>query len=422
VNLLTRNAASMFAGQCLSVGFQVGYFVLLARLLIPAEYGIYMGVVALAAILSQYTALGSGFVFLKHVAPDRSRYRLYWGNTLLTFVIAGIPLILLLGVGAHWLAPKAGLLLTLEVGLGDSLLVQLTTCASQVFQTVEQMEFTAAVSFVSNLLRFLLVAGMSLVLHHASALQWASGALVVSGFAACIAITAVIIRLGKPQFAGLRFLAAHAGEGLAFAVTSSSVNAYNDLDKVMLTSLGMDAANGIYSVAYRVVNLCTIPITSICMAAVPSYFAFGAERRGESNALTRYLLKRTALIGCCGAVGMVLMAPLLPRFLGEGYVSSVSALRWLALIPLFRSVQWSAADVLSGMGRQNLRMYLQMMAVIFNLSLNFYLIPRYSWRGAAWSSLATDGLLGVVMWIALTHASETQPSKVKAIDAWANEG
>ena len=64
MNLLTRNAASMFAGQCLSVGFQVGYFVLLARLLIPAEYGIYMGVVALAAILSQYTALGSGFVFL----------------------------------------------------------------------------------------------------------------------------------------------------------------------------------------------------------------------------------------------------------------------------------------------------------------------------------------------------------------------
>jgi O-antigen/teichoic acid export membrane protein len=30
---------------------------------------------------------------------------------------------------------------------------------------------------------------------------------------------------------------------------------------------------------------------------------------------------------------------------------------------------------------------------IFNVLINLWLIPAYSWRGAAWSSIASDGLL-----------------------------
>jgi Na+-driven multidrug efflux pump len=35
----------------------------------------------------------------------------------------------------------------------------------------------------------------------------------------------------------------------------------------------------------------------------------------------------------------------------------------------------------------------------FNFLLNLWLIPAHGWRGAAWASLATDGLLGIVYWI-----------------------
>ena len=37
----------------------------------------------------------------------------------------------------------------------------------------------------------------------------------------------------------------------------------------------------------------------------------------------------------------------------------------------------------------------------FNFTVNLYLIPHYGWLGAAWSSLATDGLLAVLNWTAL---------------------
>ena len=36
---------------------------------------------------------------------------------------------------------------------------------------------------------------------------------------------------------------------------------------------------------------------------------------------------------------------------------------------------------------------------VFNILLNLWLIPAYSWRGAAWSSLASDGMLALSLWV-----------------------
>jgi O-antigen/teichoic acid export membrane protein len=36
-----------------------------------------------------------------------------------------------------------------------------------------------------------------------------------------------------------------------------------------------------------------------------------------------------------------------------------------------------------------------------NFGLNLYLIPRFSWQGAALASLLTDGGLGVLSWCVL---------------------
>jgi len=56
---------------------------------------------------------------------------------------------------------------------------------------------------------------------------------------------------------------------------------------------------------------------------------------------------------------------------------------------------------LTGAGLQRYRTAGQVAAVVLNFLLNLWLIPAYSWRGAAWSSLATDGALGVMIWMTL---------------------
>ena len=73
----------------------------------------------------------------------------------------------------------------------------------------------------------------------------------------------------------------------------------------------------------------------------------------------------------------------------------------LCLLPFFRSFQWSAGDALTGAGHQNARLRNQALAAVLNFGENLYLIPHYGWRGAAWSSLATDAMIAALNWIVL---------------------
>jgi O-antigen/teichoic acid export membrane protein len=184
-------------------------------------------------------------------------------------------------------------------------------------------------------------------------------------------------------------------------MSGSTTSAYNDLDKAMLGHYGMNAANGIYTMAYRVVDIAYLPIKSIHAAAFPRFFRHGAEGVGATERYAKGILRRTVVFGVVVAVGMVLLAPLAPMCMGRGFAGSVSAIRWLALIPLFRCFHLSAGDAMAGAGYQRYRLLAQAVAAGMNFGLNLYLIPRFSWQGAALASLLTDGGLGGLSWCVL---------------------
>jgi O-antigen/teichoic acid export membrane protein len=99
---------------------------------------------------------------------------------------------------------------------------------------------------------------------------------------------------------------------------------------------------------------------------------------------------------------MFVLAPLIPLLIGPSFTESVSALRWLCLIPVFRSIHGITGSVLTSAGLQRYRSITQIAAVALNFGLNVWLIPRHGWHGAAWASLLTDGGLGVMNWVTLT--------------------
>jgi O-antigen/teichoic acid export membrane protein len=106
----------------------------------------------------------------------------------------------------------------------------------------------------------------------------------------------------------------------------------------------------------------------------------------------------TSSYSIVAGIGLLLFAPVVPYILGSDYINVVEALRWLAPIPLFRGLQHFGGDILSGTGFQGLRSALEVIISIFNIGINLWLIPLYSWQGAAWSSLASDGLLMLMLW------------------------
>jgi O-antigen/teichoic acid export membrane protein len=373
---------------------------LLARLLGSVEYGIYAAAFATVAIVSVYSPLGSPFTLIRHVSSSPEKFAFYWGNVLIT--IAGLGSVLI-GI-LVWVVPRlvhsCGWQLVLCVAVGDCFFGQAVDASSRVFQAFEKMRFTAFLSLLTNLLRTLLAALLLWRIHHATASQWAAGTLTISFLACCLSLTLVTLLCGKPTFS-LKLLRNRLEEGCIFAFTSSTMGIYNNVDKAMLGHYGMNAANGIYTVAYRVVDICTTPITSIQAAAFPTFFRKGLGGVSSTTEFALRILRRTGPIAIAFAGAMALAAPIIPRLAGPSFSQSVPALRLLCILPVFRSFQLSAGDALSGGGFLRLRLGIQVMAATFNVGINLYLIPHYGWVGAGWSSVATDGLLGVTNWLVL---------------------
>lgn len=396
-NPMARNAGWLMAGQGAGLLLQVAYFIILARLLGAVQYGIYAGAFAFTGLVAQYGGLGTGTVFLRYVSGDRREFSVYWGNILaVTLVAAGSLIVLLRIVGWRVLNPASASLVLLAA-VANCLCGQLTLESSRIFQAFEQMRTTAVLNLLTNLLRTIAAAGMLLVLGRASAWQWAAASATVSAIGALLAAGTITARFGRPEFHPALF-AKRGPEGLGYAFATSTASVYNDLDKTMLSHYGLNLANGIYTMAYRVIDVATIPILSIRDAAMPRLFQRGRSNLAASAELSYRLLRRAAPIGVAASVAVFLAAPLIPRILGPGFAESVAAARWLCLIPAFRGVHQMTGSALTGAGLQSYRTNAQLTAAALNFGLNLWLIPRFGWYGAAWSSLATDAALGGMNW------------------------
>jgi O-antigen/teichoic acid export membrane protein len=414
-SVLVRNAGWLFAGQGLSFVVQGFYFIVLARLLGTTQYGLLAGAVALVAVVSQYSTFGSGLLFLRYVSPDHSRFRSYWGIILMSTLVLGTLLVVAVRLSGRWLVGAASVPLLFPIAIGDCLFAQLGNAAGQVFQTFEKMKFSAAITLLGSVSRCLIAVAMLVLLGRASAFQWAIASLTVTAISTCVAVGIVTRFFGLPSFSP-SLLKKRLGEGFVFALSGSTTAVYNDIDKVVLSRFGMEQANGIYSMAYRMVNIGAMPVLSIVGAAFPRFFREGVKGIAATLPMARQLLRRTVWLSLGISVVMFASAPIIPHLVGKSYAESVSALRWLCLIPFFRSFHLSAGDAIAGAGHQKFRLVSQSIAAVGNLLLNLYLVPRYSWHGAAWASLGTDGALGVMNWLALILLSKRPAPILQAAD------
>lgn len=397
---LARNAGWMLFGQGLSLVLQAAYFILLARLLGVREYGVFAGAFAFVGIALPYTTLGSGLLFMRYVSAQPNAFAAYWGNILLSTVAAGTVLTVALCLIAPHLLNPASASIVLMVAIGNCIFSQMVAAMGFVFQTFELLRMTALLTLLTNSMRLIAVGIMTALRPHASARQWAVASVYISVLAAIAGFVFVTGRYGRPRFVP-RMLVSHAWEGLGFSLGWSAQSIYNDVDKTLMSHYGMNVENGIYTMAYRIVDIATIPITAVDAAAMPRYFRDSSGGVHNVPALAVRLAVRAALVGLLVSLCLFFAAPLIPHVVGRGYTESVLALRWLFLLPAMRGMHQLTGSALTGMGYQHIRTIVQLSAAALNLVLNLWLIPRHGWLGAAWASLATDGSLGVVNWLIL---------------------
>jgi O-antigen/teichoic acid export membrane protein len=398
---MARDAGLLMGGQGISFVLQAGYFVLLARVLGVEQFGVFAGASALVSLVTPFSSLGAHMLFLRYVTADPRQFARYWGNILLSAVATNAVLVAALWTTAAHLLSPASAAVIVPVALANCLLGQLIQGAGVIFLTYLEMHLVALWNSLLNALRFLAVALMMLVLHHATASQWAWTSASIALVVGVLAISVVTLRFGRPRLdPGL--MIAGVGEGLLYTMSGSTASAYNDLDKTLLSHYRMNVANGLYTTAYRIIDVAVIPVSSLESASLPRFFDMAKDGVSAAVRFAWQILGRAAIVGGVAGIALFLCAPLLPILLGPSFAQSAIALRWLCLIPLFRSVHQITGAALTGTGHQKYRTSAQIVVALLNLGLNLVLIPLHGWLGAAWASLITDGMLGVLCFSTLT--------------------
>jgi O-antigen/teichoic acid export membrane protein len=403
---LARDASHLSFGHTVRLVIQAAFYVVLARVLGPTDYGAFAAAAASAAVIGPFAGIGSSNLFIKNVKAGSQEPAVSWGNGLLITAISGSLLSLGVAFFSIYVLRQrpAVIFMICAADLVMGRVIELAACG---FLACGRAKQTSVQNVLLSLLRLASLVTLALVRHRVTLESWTLTYLITSVVAGIYCFYKGTQSWGAPRFA-LGQMRADLRDGFFFSVSSSATTIYNDIDKIMLGRLADFTATGIYAAAYRIIDVATQPIRSIATAAYPRFFEKGVRGIQEPYSFARTIISITAKYGILVLFALLGFAPIVPHILGPRYAAVVPALRLLAALPLIRAIHVSLGDALAGAGFVRLRTVIQVAVAALNVVLNLLILPRYSWRGAAWTSIASDGMLALLCWLAVVWHARRQ--------------
>ncbi len=182
---------------------------------------------------------------------------------------------------------------------------------------------------------------------------------------------------------------------------------YFRIDLFLLQRWSGDAAVGVYNAMFRLVEALRLFPAAVLAVALPS-LARAVDRRRLVTIATPMTL--AAIVAA--AAGW-LVAPWLVRALyGAAFVSGVPALRLLLLSLPLMALNYALTHQLIGWHGHRAYAAICAAALAVNLLLNWWWIPAFGMRGAAWSTLWTEVVLTLGCLLALRQADARTPVAV----------
>lgn len=388
------HAATLAFGQVGRVLAQGAYFILLARLMGADQYGAAAAVLALAAAIQPFSSMGTLQLVLRNVSRDPSSAALQWANCRAMILVSGSVLAAALVAGATWVAPhQVSLGAVAMAAFSDLVLVRLTDGAGSLFvalgRSTSASIFPVAVQ-ASRIAGLLLVVALFPLTVDTWAAAYVLSTLPPIGVAAVRAS-----RLAGHSRPSFRAYVLDARVGLALTVGTASMTVNNDVDKAVLGRLSTLEATGLYSAAYRVVDMSCAPLRALLTAAAPEMWRAGDGGRlvDVLGVARRRLLLPVVAYCSIGAGAMAVTAPLLPTVLGPSFGGSVVLLRLLSVLLLIKGLQYLVGDSLACAGLHGVRTFAQLAIAFLNTVLCICLIPSWGLDGAIVATFFCDASL-----------------------------
>ncbi|MFV0260111.1 MAG: lipopolysaccharide biosynthesis protein [Acidimicrobiales bacterium] len=201
-------------------------------------------------------------------------------------------------------------------------------------------------------------------------------------------------------------------------ITASSLT--KDGDKIVLVGNGYDTDNGLYSAAFRIIGMGTIPVASFIHVTHQRFLESDGDAPGvHLRRAVRFC--GVSLVYCAVfAAAIWVTAPIFPMIMGSSFEGSVEMLRLLSGVMAVQVLVMFPQNGILGLGFTFLRTVLLIMTAGLAMLCYILLIPSMSWRGAVWGSYISEGIMAVVSWGVLIYLQRRHDRRLE--QRWVAEG
>jgi O-antigen/teichoic acid export membrane protein len=391
-----RSASWLTLAQLVRLFAQIAYVVVIARALGAAEFGQFVGAVALITMVVPFSGLGAGNLIVLHGSRNPEAIPVSWANAALVSTLGGALFTGLIALVGAVVLPGVPTSLFLAVGAADLIAGRIIEASAQAFQALERFAAMALVSLivvVGRAIAALLLVGL---VTRPDARQWALWYVVAIVAGAAVASIAVkrSIGIGRPCRSKI---ARDLREGPFFSLGLFASAVYTDADKTLIARLSGFEAAGVYAAGYRAIAVASAPVAGLFSATYVRFFRRGQAGIGSTRELAGDLSVVGTAYGLAAGGVMFVCAPAIPFVLGQSFAHVDEVIRWLAPLPLLLALHNAWGDALTGAGHQRLRSVIQLSAAALNVALNLLLIPALGWEGAAVATVASYALLALAL-------------------------
>ena len=393
IKTIFKNMSWLLISQIITSICGFIWTILLARYLGVEEFGIYGFAVSFTAMLSILFDLGVGMYIVRHIATDYDSAPKYIGNAiplkgLFSTVGFFIILIILIIMKVDELTLTVTILFTIE-----QIIKRFVELMNASFQAFEEGKYQG---IGNSLLSILLLIFIILSIYTNLGLIGITISYILANLIALIYEYYIFNNLFvKPKFEfDKTFCKCVTLAALPFAVNAILYSVYYSIDLIMLTNIVGNYAAGIYNATYKLISVLTLFYSVYTAVIFPVMSKFFKNDKKLLVISYEKSIKYLMLFIIPLAVGtMFYSLDIIQLIYGHQYDNSAPVLSILIWTVCLLFISGASNTLLNASHKEITVTKIYAIAAVFNTVLNFFMIPYFSYNGAAVTTVLSDVLI-----------------------------
>ena len=389
-----KNSVFMVGAEAVARLLRFLLIIFIARKLGVTDFGKFSFALAFGGIFILFSDLGVSSYTVKQLARRKELSSEYFSRAIIAKVILSIFTIII--ISSIFLTNKdLNTKLTVEIISLSMIFNSLAVGVKSIFQAHEKLIYEA----ISNILLGLMIVlfGVYVISIYPSVVLLA----VVYLFSSIVEFIFCLIiyfkKFGHFKF-NLSFPLFHQliKESLPFGLQAMFATFYYLLDSNMLSFMKGDWYVGIYNAAYRLIGITTLLALAFNKAVYPVISRLFQSSISDFREVLITVFKISVFSGVVSTIFLYLLSgPLIVLIFGQGYAESANVLSILAFACGLLFINNFLGPTIRAIDGQKYSAKIVVSAFFFNLVTNMLLIPKYSFYGAAATTVLTE--LGVTI-------------------------